>query len=341
MDDSGWLDSDPGDRRFILSTGPFFMDPGQSKVLFFAALAAGGSDRLSSISALRAQADEIQFLFESGAVMGSTVHHVASREISANATQELDAVADANLSIIMTGGDEDLTLEAASYSGTPLGLAPLVNADLTGVGYFQDIQVIGENQWPVRIYLYYTDQDLIDAGITEDELVGAFYWSGRENRWIDYSNSGEDDQGRGLSSVIKVTSDVVVDGTQYSGYVGVLAYHLDPVVLAGELETTATDEAEVESLPTVFTLEQNYPNPFNPNTHIRYGLPETADVDLVVYDITGRRVRTLYSGSQVKGWYNLEWDGTDEQGQPLGAGAYFARIQAGSFTEVIKMVFLK
>ncbi|MCF7824972.1 MAG: FG-GAP-like repeat-containing protein [Candidatus Marinimicrobia bacterium] len=337
----GWIDSDPGDRRFIISTGPFNMDPGQSKVLFFALVAAQGSDRLSSITTLRDYADELQSLFQSGAVMGSTIENVRSLEIPANTRGQLDEIANAGVSISMLGGDEDVTVEVATYSGNPLGLAPMENSGFKGVGSFQDVQVIGENDWPVVIKLYYTDQDLLNAGITESELAGVYYWSGRENRWIHYSESGQDDQGRGLSSVIIVPSDIELGGVNYSGYVGVLAYHLNPMILGAEGEITASENSYLKNLPDHFSLRQNYPNPFNPTTTILYGLPESSNVSLILYDISGRRVKTLVSESQPAGWFDIEWNGTDDKGRPVGSGTYIARIQAGSFIDVMKMVYLK
>jgi hypothetical protein len=94
-------------------------------------------------------------------------------------------------------------------------------------------------------------------------------------------------------------------------------------------------------LPTVYALDQNFPNPFNPTTTIRYALPEVADVRLQIFDITGRQVNVLVNSTQQAGWYDLHWTGQDARGYNLAAGMYFARIQAGEYTEVIKMMYLK
>lgn len=94
-------------------------------------------------------------------------------------------------------------------------------------------------------------------------------------------------------------------------------------------------------IPEVFSLDQNYPNPFNPSTTISYGLPEMSQVELVIYDITGREVVTLVSGSQAAGYYKLIWNGRKSSGETISTGLYFARIQAGSYRKVIKMMYLK
>lgn len=90
-----------------------------------------------------------------------------------------------------------------------------------------------------------------------------------------------------------------------------------------------------------YLLQQNLPNPFNPSTTISYGLPEDAAVSLVIYDIRGNTVRTIDSGSQVAGWYERVWNGMDESGQPVSTGLYLTRLQAGSYSKTIKMLYLK
>lgn len=93
--------------------------------------------------------------------------------------------------------------------------------------------------------------------------------------------------------------------------------------------------------PVRFELFQNYPNPFNPVTTVRYGLPERAEVTLVIYDILGRKVRTLVQGSQEPGYKSVTWDGTNDIGEQVSAGLYLYRIRAGDFTETRKTVLLR
>ncbi|MCH7732658.1 MAG: T9SS type A sorting domain-containing protein, partial [Candidatus Marinimicrobia bacterium] len=94
-------------------------------------------------------------------------------------------------------------------------------------------------------------------------------------------------------------------------------------------------------LPGMFQLYQNYPNPFNPVTTLRYDLPEQAFVTLVVYDLLGREVKRLVSGIVVSGYHAVVWDGTNNNGQLVGAGVYLYRIQAGKYAKVSKMVLLR
>ncbi|MBT4359519.1 MAG: T9SS type A sorting domain-containing protein, partial [Candidatus Marinimicrobia bacterium] len=95
------------------------------------------------------------------------------------------------------------------------------------------------------------------------------------------------------------------------------------------------------ALPTEFMLDQNYPNPFNPSTTIRYGLPEESNVSLVIYDVRGQVVQTIASEHQSAGWYNVVWNGGATDGKTISTGIYFARLVAGDYSQVVKMLYLK
>jgi len=99
--------------------------------------------------------------------------------------------------------------------------------------------------------------------------------------------------------------------------------------------------AENPQLPEGYNLKQNYPNPFNPSTTIRYGLPEDSNVSLVIYDLRGNVVQTMTSEHQSAGWYNVVWSGETTDGKSISTGIYFARLVAGDYSQVIKMLYLK
>ena len=94
-------------------------------------------------------------------------------------------------------------------------------------------------------------------------------------------------------------------------------------------------------LPITYCLEDNYPNPFNPSTTIRYGLPEESNVSLVIYDVRGQVVQTLKSEHQSAGWYDVAWNGQTADGKTISTGIYFARLVAGEYSQVVKMLYLK
>jgi hypothetical protein len=94
-------------------------------------------------------------------------------------------------------------------------------------------------------------------------------------------------------------------------------------------------------IPGEFALYNNYPNPFNPTTVLDYDIPENSFVNITVYDMMGRRVKTLVNANQSAGFKSVVWDATNIVGQPVAAGVYIYTIVAGDFRQTKKMAFIK
>ena len=99
--------------------------------------------------------------------------------------------------------------------------------------------------------------------------------------------------------------------------------------------------AAVETTPESFILEQNHPNPFNPSTTIRYQLPEAAAVEMRIYNLSGRLVRTLVRGDKSAGSHEAIWNSRDDFGQQVTSGIYWAKLNAGQSVKLIKMSLIK
>lgn len=110
----------------------------------------------------------------------------------------------------------------------------------------------------------------------------------------------------------------------------------DDLAAAGKLGKVGGAVADAEDVPREFTLRANYPNPFNPTTTVSYDLPKRADVTLAVYDVLGRQVRILDSGSKAAGTYEVTFDATG-----IPSGVYFFRLEAGDFEQTRRMVLVK
>ncbi|MCX5753128.1 MAG: PKD domain-containing protein [Candidatus Krumholzibacteria bacterium] len=113
------------------------------------------------------------------------------------------------------------------------------------------------------------------------------------------------------------------------------SYHvrLDPEFDPGKTAQTA---------PTLsFRLAQNYPNPFNPNTTISYQIPVKSMVNLSVFDVSGRLIRTLVNEYNEPGLYAAQWDGKDSRGVSVASGIYFSKLQAGNYKDTKRMVLLR
>ena len=120
----------------------------------------------------------------------------------------------------------------------------------------------------------------------------------------------------------------------------------DEYILRGEGELFIPTETtysinRIPVLPESFTLYQNFPNPFNPVTTLRYDLPEQSFVNLTIYDMLGNEITELVNFSQDPGIKSVQWRGTDEKGNFVGAGVYLYKIVAGEFVQTKKMVLLK
>ncbi len=96
----------------------------------------------------------------------------------------------------------------------------------------------------------------------------------------------------------------------------------------------AADDDDI--LPIEFSLAQNYPNPFNASTTIEFSLPQASEVTIHIYDILGRSIETLNTGTQTAGNHSVVWHADN---QP--SGVYFYRIQAGNFSDQKSCLLLK
>lgn len=119
-----------------------------------------------------------------------------------------------------------------------------------------------------------------------------------------------------------------------------LAYRLSRGNGAGLQGTASLEPAAVLTLG-------NHPNPFNGMTELTYRLPWTATVELVIYDLLGRRVQTLISGEvQAPGFYRMRWDGRDARGRPVASGIYLTQLAGQGplprpFRRTVRMLLVK
>ena len=117
---------------------------------------------------------------------------------------------------------------------------------------------------------------------------------------------------------------------------------LDVVMSFYETGLVNLDPSVIQSeIPSSFSLHQNYPNPFNPTTTLQYDLPTDVLVNITIYDLLGNVINQLVNEAQNSGYKSIQWDATNYQGQPVSAGVYVYRIEAGDFRQTKKMILLK
>lgn len=200
-------------------------------------------------------------------------------------------------------------LEALRLSFHPR--ARIFGREAPGGNTGSDFIDIGNNDWFASLsnsamYRVIDHEYLVHIGLAPDEPV-----------WFD-----RDDVANGVDTVVESAKAWIM-----SQIVGI------------------ADDAP-ETTPGTYALDQNYPNPFNPVTNIGFQIPPGGGaasefVQLAVYDITGRVVKTLVNENRPAGNYVVQWDGTNNLGQTVGSGIYLYELSAGSFQQVKKMMLIK
>ena len=133
------------------------------------------------------------------------------------------------------------------------------------------------------------------------------------------------------SSVNRITYNFTDNNLNASGYL----YRLKQIDFNGSFEYSNEVEVLITDL-NEFKLFQNYPNPFNPVTTLQFIIPEEGNVKIILYDILGNEIKTLFNDNVISGSYNITIDGSD-----LSSGTYFVKMLTKSGQQVIKMSLLK
>jgi hypothetical protein len=108
------------------------------------------------------------------------------------------------------------------------------------------------------------------------------------------------------------------------------------IVLSAIASGSCIGGIETVEIPNSYRLYQNYPNPFNPVTKIKYGLPENANVKLIIYDILGREISELVNEHKTANTYEVEFDASR-----LPSGVYFYKLETDNYTFTKKMLLIK
>jgi predicted CXXCH cytochrome family protein len=143
------------------------------------------------------------------------------------------------------------------------------------------------------------------------------------------------------ASTPSYTDAAVSNGSTYYYKVSAFDFSGNQSPVSSEVSSLVTGVGEQTGLPKEFGLNQNHPNPFNPSTQIRYQLPSAVHVKISVYNTLGSLVTILVDQEQAAGYYNVTFNGHDKAGNTLATGIYLYKMEAGSFTSIKKMMFVK
>jgi len=114
--------------------------------------------------------------------------------------------------------------------------------------------------------------------------------------------------------------------------------YIDDLVISWT-PTAITDEPI--TTPRIFSLNQNYPNPFNPSTQVEFSLVSREHVVLSIYDLLGRKIRTLIDSELEPGSHAAIWDGANESGQDAASGVYLYKLSAGNSSDIRRMTLVR
>ncbi|MDW7680779.1 MAG: FlgD immunoglobulin-like domain containing protein [bacterium] len=122
-------------------------------------------------------------------------------------------------------------------------------------------------------------------------------------------------------------------------------YRLKQIDTDGSFVFSDIVEIHISS-PAEYQLSQNYPNPFTlksqpQNTIIGFGMPEEQFVEIIIYNLLGREVKTLVSAVKSRGAHAIQWDGRDYLGTAVSSGVYYYQMKSAGFSQVRKMLILE
>jgi hypothetical protein len=242
-----------------------------------------------------------------------------------------------------TSGDFSSAATGASISGDAVSFTSVSLAD----GYYA-LGAESDATLPVELTTFEVlstrDNSITLQWITESEINNLGFILDRRTGitdWIEIASfiTHTELQGQGSVShqtIYTYTDNTVTDDETYD-------YRIADVDYDGNKEYHSMTLMGISpaSIPSTYVLHQNYPNPFNPVTTLSYDLPEDAMVNITIYDMVGRIVNNLVRSQQTAGYKSIQWNATNNIGQPVSAGLYLYTIQAGEFRQTRKMILLK
>lgn len=241
---------------------------------------------------------------EAGAEIGLVINEVAAQGDPLD-WFELYNASDESIDLAGFVMADDLTDESKR--------TPFPDGTVIEAGEFLQIE-LNKDGWP-------------GFALGRDEELGIWTADGTLVAQVDWEK-GQADEGTSWARLPDITGDFQTVDTPTPG-------------APNEIPTAIAEQTA--GVPEAFRLHGNWPNPFNASTIIAFDVERTVPVHLVVYDVLGRRVRTLYSGELLTaGHYRTAWNGRDDEGRPAASGVYLYQLTAGKdFTAVGRMALVR
>lgn len=238
------------------------------------------------------------------------------------------------------------------FAGTPAGLYVSSNKGNTWLLAYPASGIISVQKTGNRVYAVKSSGGVIlsnnngstwadkNNGITDlnitslSAIYGDYAYTGTHSGIFFTSNAGASWSliNQGLSS----TDVVSLAGNDSYVFAGITEGRVWKKNQVGAADNNSVTDSKWNSAPGQFALYQNYPNPFNPSTSIKFDIPSSGNVSLIVYDMQGREVTQLVNGYTAAGSYDVSWNASD-----ISSGIYIYKLVMNSFTAVRKMTLIK
>jgi len=320
---TGWIDTNPSDRRMMVTVGPFDMAPGDQQRIDYAVLVGQGADGIASVADLKESARLARALY----VFGFSVPARADLDLLPgdcpnHLNQHPDAGIIAPRSTSIAYGPD--LVRAAVWGRPGFDVTELNFASLLLAGVGAQSVVLDDRGGPVP-----AEAGRCPCGDTlpdgDTDLILGF------ERSALFAAIGDFDDGEQRSLPLTGTTKggLPVEGS-------------DCVILfSGPVPAIAAPHEETRDKRARIRVGEGRPNPFNAAMTVPYELSAPGSVSAEVYDVLGRFVATLVDGYQGSGTQHLTWQGADSHGAPAPSGVYFVRISVGDDHVVRKVLLLK
>ena len=286
-------------------------------------------------------------------------HVISNTAIGAWSVYAADVDGDGNMDVLSASSDDNKIAwydndgsEAFTehvISSSANGARSVYTADMDGDG---DVDVVSASRDDNKIAWYENERHLLEApsgfALYPQETYVSLTWSPISDDDFQYYILERSTDSVFTENV--VSNELVINFYEDDSLEYDTEYFYRVYYYTGEHQSEYSEalsvtlewmEIDVDQLPKVYAFHQNYPNPFNPITTLRYDLPGDAMVNITIYDMLGNLVSNLINTNQLSGFKSIQWDATNNQGQPVSAGVYLYSIEAGEFMQTKKMILLK
>ena len=218
----------------------------------------------------------------------------------------------------------ECTINVVGYSPVILEISDVPN-DNGGWVFVKFVKSFWDQSDSRNIEFYHIERQNIDEWIS----VGSSAAYGSENYMIQVPTEGDSsttDDGITNFRVIASMNEGLWISSVESGY---------------SINNNSLNMFESNTLPNDYFIHQNFPNPFNSSTLIKYDLPKKSRISIILYDLMGKKIKTLVDEVQDPGFKTIEWNGLGDNRAHQASGLYFCRIKSLEFEDTIKLILSK